>query len=97
MFRLKVHRSGKEVLVAASDADLVGRTFRENGLKITVHPSFYSDVDADEERLLAALRTCTVANLVGENVVRFAIENGFVDKLSVLRIEGVPHAQLAVM
>lgn len=97
MFRLKVHRDGKETLIAAADADIVGQTFRGNGLKITVHEAFYSDLEVDERRLVDELRGCTVANLVGEGVVEVAIRHGFVDPDNVLRIGGVPHAQLATL
>ncbi len=34
--RMKVYHQGKETLVAAADADLVGKTFREGKFKIEV-------------------------------------------------------------
>ncbi|MHB8586181.1 MAG: DUF424 domain-containing protein [Thermoplasmatota archaeon] len=97
MFRVKVHHHGKETLVAASDAELVGQTFREGKLKIAVVEAFYGTSEADEKTLLASLRACTVANLVGPRAVEVAIRHGFVDPACVLKIGGVPHAQVATL
>jgi hypothetical protein len=36
----------------------------------------------------------TIVNMVGKNIVKRAIEKGFVHPEAVLRIEGVPHAQI---
>jgi hypothetical protein len=51
----------------------------------------------DEEVLVNRLSICTIANLVGERAVAVAIREGYVDDERILRIAGVPHAQLAKM
>lgn len=98
-FRLKVYRQGKEVLVAAADPEVVGRTFRDGKLKLEVKEAFYGTVDAeaDERQVVQELRACTIANLVGERTVFLAVKHGFVDPANVLFIGGVMHAQIAVM
>ncbi|HVM45825.1 MAG TPA: DUF424 family protein, partial [Candidatus Thermoplasmatota archaeon] len=93
-FRMRVHRQGREVLVAVSDAGLVGRVFREGNMKLHVHEAFYGTEGADATEVVRQLAACTIANLVGVDVVTLAIRNGFVDPENVLDIEGVPHAQL---
>lgn len=95
MLRMKVYRTGREILVAATDEDLVGRTLEEGRLRLEVTAAFYGDEVASETDLLQNLRLCTVANLVGEAAVGVAVAHGFVDADSVLRVEGVPHAQVA--
>jgi hypothetical protein len=37
---------------------------------------------------------CTIVNMVGKNCVEKAIQKGYVHPDAVLRIEGVPHAQI---
>lgn len=85
------------MVLAVADKELLGRTLREGGLKLEVCPDFYDGEEGDEEMLLNRLTMCTVANLVGERAVTVAIRAGYVNDECVLRIAGVPHAQLAKM
>ncbi len=97
MFRIKKHVQGRERLVAACDEDLLGKQLNEGRLRLHVSPDFYDGFQGDAEALETYLRNCTVANLVGPRTVTLAIELGFVAKENVLWIEGVPHAQWALM
>lgn len=96
MIRIKRYQSGRERLVAACDEDVLGQRFAEGKLRLEVDPAFYDGFQATEEALEAHLRTCTIANLVGERVVGLAIRLGFVAQENVIRIQGVPHAQWAL-
>lgn len=93
-FRMRVHRSGAEVLVAVSDADLVGKLFREDGRRLDVRAEFYGTDGADAPDVIRHLRGCTIANLVGVATVTLAIQHGLVNPDMILDIGGVPHAQL---
>jgi len=93
--RCKVHKQGREVLVAAADSGLIGRRIEEGRLALFVAEAFYGTEKVDEATLVTQLRTCTIANLVGDRVVSVAVKHGFVDPNAVLVIAGVPHAQLA--
>lgn len=97
MITLRVYRRSGEVLLAACDKELVGRTMREGHMKLEVCPSFYEGEDADEEMLLNRLRNASIANLVGERTVGIAIRHRLVDEGCVVRVEGVPHVQLVRM
>ncbi len=93
---MKVHQRGPETLVAAADADLLGRTFRERGLRLEVSGFYDGDV-VSEEVLLNHLRIATMGNFVGRETVEAAKRGGFVADDGVLWIEGVPHAQYFLM
>jgi len=97
MITLRMHRCGKELVLAAADKGLLGETFREGDIKLEVCREFYEGEDADEETLLNRLSMCSVANLVGEETIGIAEREGYVSGECVLRIAGVPHAQLAKM
>src|SRR5438067_2378174 len=58
-FRMRVHRQGREVLVAVSDAELVGKKFTEGKLQLHVAEAFYGTDDADATEVLQMLRVCT--------------------------------------
>jgi hypothetical protein len=96
VFRVKKYNSGRERLLAACDEDVLGRKLQEGRLHLNVTPEFYDGFGADEKDLEAHLRSCTIANLVGERAVGVAIRLGYVAQENVIRIEGVPHAQWAL-
>jgi hypothetical protein len=97
MICMKVHGRGREMLLAACDEELLGKSFRSEELRLTVSESFYHADKGDEESLVTRLAMCTVANLVGEVTVGIAVRHGFVDPECVLVIGGIPHAQMARM
>jgi len=97
MISIKLYRQGRELVVAACDADIIGQTFRSNDLKIHVSEGFYKGDSGDEDMLVNRLEMATIVNLVGRKTVDIAIRHGFVDPDCVLMIGGVPHAQMARM
>jgi uncharacterized protein len=94
MISLKRHPSGSDMLIAACDAELLGKTFEGNGLKLEVSRRFYGGEMVDIGLFIECLALATTANLTGPVTVGAAIEAGFVDPDCVMRIEGVMHAQV---
>ncbi len=97
MIRVKVYRRGSEVLVAACDSDILGKTFKSKGLQLHLSEGFYDGERADEAILVNRLEMATVANLAGKRTLEIAIRRGFVEEGCVMVIGGVPHAQMARM
>ncbi len=91
---LRVHKCGKDIVVAACDDELLDKTIRCGELRIHVSKKFYGEEVGSEEELVAALRICTSANLVGDEAVGAATKAGFIQKGGVMKIGDVPHAQL---
>ena len=94
--RMKVYHRGKETLVAAADADLVGKTFREGKFKIEIGKFYEGDV-VSEEMLVSNLQLATIGNFVGRETIEAAKRAGFVSEDGILWINGVPHAQFVLM
>jgi uncharacterized protein len=94
--RMKVYRQGKETLVAAADADIIGKTFREGKFKIEVGACDEGDT-VSEERFVLHLKSATIGNFVGKETVDAAMRAGFVSDGGILWIDGVPHAQFVLM
>lgn len=82
------------VVVAVCDADILGETFENDDVSLTVTEEFYDGEPADPEAVAESLARCTTANLVGEDAVDLAIEHGFVDERNVMDLDGTRHAQL---
>jgi len=94
---LKVYNVGDEVLVAVCDEGLLGMEFSEGEVYLKVSTAFYGSERADYDEVVSALSEATIANLVGEQSVSCAVENGFVDASDIIYIEGVPHVQMVCM
>ncbi len=94
---MKVYTVYNEVLVAACDAELIGKTLREGEIEFHVSKEFYADVLGDEEMLKKHLAKATIANLVGHKAVKCGIEMGMIDEENILKIAGIPHAQFALL
>ena len=97
MICLRRHSSGHELLVAACDCELLGKRFEEEDLRLDVSKSFYGGENVDARMLVEVLALATIGNLVGKETVDAAIEAGLVDPECVLRVQGVPHAQMVRM
>jgi hypothetical protein len=91
---VRVFRKGPDILVAACDKDILGKTLREGDIKLEVSKEFYQGEDADEDILVNRLQHATIANLVGETTCQIAAKHDFISMDSVIRINGVPHAQM---
>lgn len=94
MISVRRHAAGNELLVAACDAALLGRRFEEGELCLELRAGFYEGERVDRRLFLEVLSLATIANLAGEETVGAAVEAGMVDPECVIRIGGVPHAQL---
>lgn len=94
---MKNHVQGRERVLAVCDAELVGRSFKQGPLRLTVSADFYDGFAGGADELERHLRSCTVANLVGQRSVDAAVELGFVSRDNVLVIDGIPHAQWALL
>ena len=96
---MRIHRVRAEFVVAACDAELVGQRLPvgTNGRTVTVSGQFYGEREVTVEELLWALERATVANLLGERVLRIACEHGHVDAAATGTLGGVPHAEIVAM
>ncbi|HYA70985.1 MAG TPA: DUF424 family protein [Thermoplasmata archaeon] len=93
---MRVHRVRSEFVVAACDADLLGRDLPvgEKGRTVKVSAQFYGERRVTRDELLWALERATIANLLGERVLRLAVEGGFVTPEGTGTLGGVPHAEI---
>jgi len=98
-FVMRVHRVRTEFVVAACDAELLGRALPvgEKGRTVTVSSQFYGERRVTREELLWALARATIANLLGTRVLRLAEEAGYVAPGTAGQLGGVPHAEIFAM
>lgn len=81
------------LLVTVCDPDVLGETFEDGDVSLTVTEDFYGGESLDEDAVVDSLARASVANLVGRQVVELAIDEGYVDETNVLEIDSTLHAQ----
>jgi len=81
-------------LLAVCDENVLGKSVSEGDLELEVKESFYKDEKCDSRKILRLSREATIINAVGKNIVGILIDEGFVDSKMVLKIQGLPMAQM---
>jgi hypothetical protein len=91
---MNLKKVGTNVLLSICDSDILGKTLREGKIVFQVKEDFYRGSRVDVEEAVSMIDNSTIVNMIGKNVVKRAIEKGYVHPEAVLHIEGVPHAQI---
>jgi hypothetical protein len=82
------------VLLAACDVELLGEILRDGKIVFKIGEEFYKGPKMPVEEAIELMEESTIVNMVGHNIVNKAIEEGLVHPEAVLKICGVPHAQI---
>lgn len=97
MISMHIIKSGSETLLAACDKKLLGKVLVERDLKLNVKKDFYYEMYVERDTFINALKMATIANLVGNEVVSIAIEEGYINKENVIYLQNIPYAQFVVL
>jgi len=92
-----VRRWGKQVLLAICDADLLGKCLRDGKIVFDVREDFYKGLKISVEEAIDLVEQSTIVNMVGRHIVKHALERGLIHPEAILKISGVPHAQIVKM
>ncbi len=90
----KVRKWGKCLLLAACDVEMLGEILRDGKIVFKISEEFYKGPKMPVDEVIELMEESTIVNLVGKNIVNKAIEKGMVHPEAVLKICGVPHAQI---
>lgn len=83
-----------ETLVAICDEELIGKEIKiEKNFNTFVSERFYKEKLIDEKEALDLMERATIGNLLGERIIKLAIEKNIISPESVILIGGIPHAQ----
>ena len=91
---LRERKTEQGLLVAVCDSDVLGETFENGKVSLTVNEEFYGGDEAEERDVVDSLARASVANIVGVRSVEVAIEAGIIDDDHVLEVGKTRHAQL---
>ncbi|RME55065.1 DUF424 family protein [Candidatus Woesearchaeota archaeon] len=91
MILVKMHKDG---VLALCDENLVGKKIEHDLLQLDVTERFYKGEEKSKEEILTLAEDAATINIVGEEAVKFAIDNKIVDEGQIIYIGDVPHAQV---
>ena len=91
---LRERTTEQGLMVAVCDRDVLGETFENGEVSLTVNEEFYGGDEAAEETVVDSLARASIANIVGARAVEVAVEAGIIDDAHVLEVGGTRHAQL---
>jgi len=92
-----MRKLGHYVLLATCDVELLGKILREGKIVFEVREEFYKGMKMSVEEVIDLMGQSTIVNMVGHHVVKKALEKGLIHPDAVLKISGVPHAQIVKM
>ncbi|MBT3416500.1 DUF424 family protein [Candidatus Woesearchaeota archaeon] len=91
---VKFHKSNDRYIVAISDDDLIGKEISEGDLNLNITERFYKGDIKSNEEIIKIMKDSLNLNIVGKNSIKLAITAGILEEDSIIKIDGVPHAQV---
>ncbi len=77
-------------MVDICDLDLIGSKLEQDGLVINLAREYYQQQVIEQPYAQELLQKCDIANLVGDRIVKQALEMRLAKDVSIKRIAGVP-------
>lgn len=94
---VKIHKSCNNFVVAVCDEELIGKSFHKGKLCLNITERFYKGDEKSCEEIKEILKDAPNVNFVGEESIKLGISLGLIKKESIIKIQGVPHAQSALL
>ena len=91
---LRERRTEQGLMVAVCDDDVLGETFENGDISLTVNEEFYGGDEVEEGDVVDSLARANIANIVGCRAVEVAVEAGIIDVAHVLEVGETRHAQM---
>ena len=91
---VKIHKSQDKEIVAVCDEELINKKFEDKDFRLDVSEEFYKGKKMDEDKILDIMKKAETLNIVGKRSINLALKNGIIIKENVIKIKGIPHAQL---
>lgn len=94
---LKLHKTEKGTILAACDAELIGKVLTHGDIELNLkkHADFYKGEKVGEHEVAEALeREFDSINFVGKKVVNVVVKSGLVGQNDVMYIKNVPYIQI---
>jgi hypothetical protein len=89
-YALRIIKYQDSTMINMCDVELIGMKLEQGDLVIDISKEYFQQEIIEEFQAERLLRLCSIANLVGERIVKLAIDLRFAKEMSIKRISGVP-------
>ncbi|MGB7636512.1 MAG: DUF424 family protein [Nitrososphaeraceae archaeon] len=89
-YALRIMKYQDSTMINMCDVELIGMKLEQGDLVIDISKEYFQQEIIEEFQAERLLRLCSIANLVGERIVKLAIDLRFAKEMSIKRISGVP-------
>lgn len=89
-YALRIMKYQDSTMINMCDVELIGMKLEQGDLVIDISKEYFQQEIIEEFQAERLLRLCSIANLVGERIVKLAIDLRFAKETSIKRISGVP-------
>jgi hypothetical protein len=91
---VNLRKQGNQTMLATCDCDICGKTLRDGKIVFEVREDFYKGMKVTIEEAIELCKQSTIVNMIGTCIVKHAVEAGLVHPDAILKIKGIPHAQI---
>lgn len=96
MFYYKIHRSAGKIMLAACDEEILGRRFEDGGLVLDIKKEFYGGGKIGDE-IIELFQKADIINMAGSEIISLAKKEEWISEKGIIKIKGIPHAQIFVL
>lgn len=89
-FAARTTRYQSSIMVDICDLDLIGNRLEQDGLVINLTKEYYQQEIIEQPHAQELLQKCDIANLVGDKIVKQALDLKLAKEVSIRKISGVP-------
>lgn len=94
---VNLRKSGQYLVLATCDCELLGKVLRDGKIVFEIKEEFYKGRRVTVEEAIELCKQSTIVNMVGQCIVERAVKEGLIHPDAILKINGVPHAQIIKM
>jgi hypothetical protein len=94
---VNLRKSGQYRVLATCDCELLGKVLRDGKIVFEIKEEFYKGYKVTLEEAIELCKQSTIVNMVGQCIVERAVKEGLIHPEAILKINGVPHAQIVKM
>ena len=89
-YAIRITEYQGSLMINICDIELIGSRLQEGELLIDITKEYFQQEIIEAVQAEELLRTCSIANLVGERIVSQAVQLRLAKERSIRRISGVP-------
>jgi hypothetical protein len=90
IFALRKIKYQETTMINICDIDLLGKEIDKGDFVIDISKDYFLEEEIDENEAIILLKSSSVLNLVGENIVKLALKLKLAKENSVKEIENIP-------